>query len=353
MEHGNGDRLLRFASQTLDEGYQQVAAQALDIAAERLRDPEGADVVDLMRAKIAQSLGEFQRSDSLLSVVADDPASARVERSALMSRGLIRLQQLDRPLEAAQDFRVVRKMGWPENDRRLDYYEAIALIRTDSLDAAIIPLQREIPQENLDDASSFGFITESGVVGDTDLNHLAARIMLWTGKREQASALLDSLLNPPVGASAENETLLLLQLITTSQDSIALDLFAEADYARFRGDIPVALTLLDSLALNENTPEQLAVEADYSAAMLHLTQSDSAGAIVEFANRHPEHPRVEEAWYQLGLWWEAKGNYSDAEIAYEMVLMDFPDGLLQSLARLRLEELTVQLFLPDLPAEDL
>ncbi|MCB2210691.1 tetratricopeptide repeat protein [bacterium] len=345
----HGDRLLRFAADAINEGYEDVAEQALDIAAERLRDPEGADVVNLMRAQVAQVEENFQRADSLFTVVLDQPASARVERSALMSRGLVRLQFLDQAKDAAKDFRGVRTLGWPDYDRRLDYYEAIALVRIDSLDAALIPLERPLQRERPESDTHVGFETEQGVITDADLTHLAARIMLWQGDKEAASTLLDSVLSPPVGASAENETLLLLQLLTTTQDTTALDLYAEADHAGFKGDTARALTLLDSLAQNAETPEMLRVEAGYNAALLRLDGGDTQ-AVVDFANANPGHPKVEEAWYLLGQWWEAQGNANEASIAYEMVLLDFPDGLLQALARLRLEELTLQEFLPE-PAE--
>jgi tetratricopeptide (TPR) repeat protein len=346
LEHGDGNRLLRFASETLDEGFEEIASDALDIAAERLRDPEGIDVVDLMRAQVAESRSEFAKADSLFTVIVNEPASSRVERSALMSRGLIRLQNLDQPAGAVQDFRIVRELGWPDHDRRLDYYEALALVRIDSLDAALIPLQRQVPASQPDHTRSLGFETEDGLISDADLIHLAARITMWQGDRSRSSALLDSVLNPPVGAPAENETLMLLHLITTTEDSLALNLFAEADYARFRGDDEQALSLLDSLGFYENTPEQLAVEAGFSAALLRLEQIRTSEPIAEFANRHPGHPRVEEAWYLLGNWWETQNNPDEALIAYEMVLLNFPDGLLQAMARLRLEELTLQLFLP-------
>ncbi len=350
LEHADGDRLLGFASETLEEGFESVASDALDLAAERMNDPEGVDVINLMRGQVAGSHQDYMIADSLFTVVVDDPASVRVERSALMSRGLIRLQQLDQPHESVQDFRTVRELGWPDRDRRLDYYEALGLVRIDSLDAALIPLLRNIPIEQ-DPVRSYGFETQKGVIGNADLVHLAARIMLWLGNRETSSALLDSVLTPPVGAPAENETLLLLHLITTTQDTSALSRYAEADRARFTGQDSLALSLMDSLASDENIPEQLSVEAAYSAAFLKLELQQSSLPIAEFANIYGLHPRVEEAWYRLGQWWEASGNSEEAAIAYEMVLLNHPDGLMQALARLRLEELTFQQFLP-VPVEE-
>ncbi|MBS1261742.1 MAG: Lipopolysaccharide assembly protein B [Calditrichaeota bacterium] len=347
----HGHRLLEFAAEAFGEGFDHVARDALATAAKRMDDPEGRDVVELMRSEIAEGNGEIERANELLSGVIDEPASARVERAARMRRGLIRLEHLDNPAGAVADFRTVREIGWPAQDRRLDYVEALALVRMDSLDAALAPLRRPVEREFPGRVRSRDLELEEGKVSDADLDLLAARILLWKQDRDGATAQLDTLLAPPEGADAENEALTILHLLTTVNDTAALARFAAADRAMFQDDSARALALFDALASSAEN-RTLAVEAGFHRAMVCLETRADSTAVPQFADEFSGEPRVEEAWYRLGRWWQRRGNPDDAGVAYEMILVDFPDGLLAALARLRLEELSAQQAASSVPEDE-
>ncbi|MFH0881848.1 MAG: hypothetical protein V2A56_02600, partial [bacterium] len=224
-----GPELVAFAGEAMGEGFEDIAADALRIASIRMRDPRGQGVVILARASLAERRRDWREADSLYTSAIARPASPDVEQRARMMRGMLRLERLNDPNRAKDDFRLLLKR--PDRGLLLAarYGLARALAAQDSLGAARTVLARPMPGE------PEGFSTPVPQ-GDVRSGLLAARIALWERKPSLAAGLLEWVMIPPTGSDIENDALEYLRVINGETDSLVLAAFADADRALFRGD---------------------------------------------------------------------------------------------------------------------
>ncbi len=345
-----GERLVRFAAQAMHEGEEEVARQALDTAAERLADPTGRAVVDLARASLATSSGRYERARELYDAVLERGVGREIMAVALINRGVLALEKLGQPESAVEDFQRVLGLNWEDQGGTLRYHQARALIRMGEMDRAAALLDslgedlgsqeaRRRPGGASAGNEGFGGIEE---VTPGQVSMLGARLALWRNDQEGASEQLERLLVRPSGDGMENDALLLSKLVSQAEDSAGLARYARANRALFLGDTLRALQLCDSLA--ETAEGELSREAGFTAITLRMAADDTSvvDEVADFAARWEKHPRVEEAWFELGKWWHRRGIPVEAAVAYEMILFDFPDGLLQHLARLELDRLAAE-----------
>lgn len=336
-----GYRLLDFAGEASQEGFPDVARRALELAAERFKDPEGTAVANLTLAGIAQQDGNGEVADSLLSLLLEDPVSSRVERAARYQRGLVRLDLLENPEAAAKDFKSLLVVPDPTTQERLRFLYAFSLARLDSLEQALGQLGKvgeqvasKIQPPPLPGQDA-GWLLE-----EADAAFLEARIAMWLGRPATASERIEKIFAPPTGSNSENEALDLLHIVSTTQDSLALVKFARADRADFQGEDSLAIALYDTLAGAGET--YINKESAWRAARLRFeTSRDSA--FVEYADLYPDAPRAEEALFETALVWRDAGRIDEAQAIFEELLIRYPEGILAAEARLLLDELAIRL----------
>ncbi len=333
LDPNPGAELIAFAGEAMGEGKEQIAGEALRTASKRMRDPLGQGVVALARATLAERRRSWSEADSLYSWAIDHPAGPAVDRHARLLRGMLRLERLDDPPGAKDDFREL--LSKPDRGQVLAarYGLARALAAQDSLEAARGVLARPVPGE------PEGFSTPVPQ-GDVRAGLLAARIALWERKPSLAAGLLEWVLTPPTGSDIENDALEYLRVINGETDSLALAAFADADHALFRGDTLTARTRFEALATGKDGA--VAEESAWLDAVLALEQGDTT-RIVALAHQRSGTPVAERAWLTLAEWQEKNGSLDRAIRSLEELLLSDPDGLLAPIARLRHDRLVAEL----------
>ena len=339
MSEVPGRRLLDFAAEASNEGHRGVAEQALAEAARRFQDPEGRAVATMTLAMIAREAKQGVRADSLLSLLLSDPVSARVERAARFQRGVLRLELLNDAPGAAKDFESLLLIPDANTVERLRYLYAVALAKMDSLDLALAQLGKtEEKVINRNEPPPMPS-DEEWQLTEADAAYLEARIALWLGRPATAADRIQKIFTPPTGANAENEALDLLHIVSTTQDSGAILLYADADRAEFQGRREEAVSLFDSLTVEGQT--YIHQEAAYRAASLRFAAGQDS-ALIEYADHFNEAPHAEEALFVTAVKFQTNGDKESAKFLYEDLLMRYPDGLLAPEARLLLDEISLQ-----------
>ncbi len=101
----------------------------------------------------------------------------------------------------------------------------------------------------------------------------------------------------------------------TSDFERAMELFNKEKY-------PAAIHLFDSYTNNpDNTEELILTEAEYHRALsaIRLFNPDAEYRMATFISKHPESPRINEAWLTLGDYFYQNKNYRKAITYYEQV----------------------------------
>jgi hypothetical protein len=324
-----GFELVAFAGEAMRNGDEETARHALDRAASRLSDPRGRATVLLATANFAEQDSSFSKADSLYTVVVDTPVSSDIDRLALQRRGEVRLTHLNRPGDAADDFRKLLRRPDATNVVQVRRLLAESLARQDSLEQALDVMAAPLPGE------PEGFATPVPA-GDVASGLLAARIALWQGRYGFAVNLLDWVMLPPKGEQHENEALELMRILAAA-DSVRLGSFAAADQAEFQQDLNEAIQVYEQLAAGEDA---VAEEARWRNAKLRLKGGDPEPLRTIAADA--DGPRAERAWIALSDYYVRTGNPREAKVALERLLLDHPDGLLTGLARLKRERLSFE-----------
>lgn len=335
-----GIRLVEFAVTARNEGADSVAQHALQVAATRLTDPKHRASVDFALAGLAVAEGRYPEADSLLSIHCAGNPRDEITREALLQRGLLHLHQVNDPTGAIADFERLLKYKNPKaNAIRKAYAEA--LILTDRLDEAIQQLGLIKPPRFSNRPPG---MYSSYIESDTTLLEtveLRARILWWQHRTKEAIALLDSTLMLTTGADKENDLLEFSMLMRkTADDSLLADQFIKVDNLLFLRKKDKAAMILGELG--EDTSSWAGQEALWRLAMLYEGESPEKETEIlsQFVERFPTYPRCEEAWLTLGDLAEARGDTVSAITAYENLLVEFPEGMLTSEARLRLDRLS-------------
>jgi Tetratricopeptide repeat len=345
MDQLNGDSgklLIQFASEAMIEGFSEIADNALDIAAGKMRDGEGKDTIKLAKAEIAYRTQEYTSSDSLLSEVIKKPASKDLEIHALIKRGSLRLEELNKPELAIRDFEyLLNEKGFADKSQA-HYKSAVALIQLDSLDKASGHLK--LIREHR--ASELQLQIQLPLPRKSYLNQgifLQSRIALWQNSSEDANHLLDSLLFRPYGEEIENDALMLLHMITTAQNEEQIKLFAQADRAEFKSDVQTAMSYYDSSSNVQNPNESMKIETEFRSLMLKYRVSENdENFLIGFLEKYADHPRVEEVWYALGKHYEAREMFTEAVGSYEQLLIKCPDAYLAEKTRQLIDEILLR-----------
>ncbi len=341
-EQGDGGWLLQFAQTAVDEGALDAARRALEIAGRRVVSEVRRNEVNLSLAMLARAEERYAKADSLYALVISTMRKDRNHaQEALLERSRMRLMELDDAEAALKDLATLAESPHPNYIQEMEYLTGAALLRLGRYDKALPHLQAAVRptvepdprQRQRRSAPQFN----PELAAQATL--LKARVAWWQHQPAKTTALLDSMLSNPTGAEVENDAFDLLMLLGGEADSLALRRFARADQAVFEHRIAEAESLLTDLAEDTGT---VASEAAWRLAWLATATGDLAvpDALTTFINRFPDTPRAEEAWLEMGIWYEAHGQTNEAQTCYETILIDYHDGLLTSEARLRLDRLS-------------
>ncbi|MDP8285885.1 MAG: tetratricopeptide repeat protein [Candidatus Electryonea clarkiae] len=344
-------RLVSFAADAQAEGALNAAERALEIASKKWSTPEERASVDIALAGIAIDREQYEKADSLLSLYCELESNVGVEIRAILQRGLLYLEKLNDPQSALADFNVLLQNPALGDIDLIRYAGGVALARLDSLEAAdslLNEVGRRILPRNRNRRRQPSVRGNRSIISDAVF--LRARIAWWSGELDSAIKLLDSLTAHPEGADAENDAFVFTKLLNAgSEDKKSLVKLGEADKAKFDMKYEEAHNLY--IELSEDSLSSLAPEASWQAAFLELAifPEDSAKTLQAFVKRFPDHSRAEEAWFELGNWWESTGDTEEAISSFEALLINYPEGLLSAEARLRLDHLSGQELPPLLP----
>lgn len=357
---GAGDRphvrLIRFAEEAGIEGAYDAARRALEIADDFADSPRDRLEVELARAELAVDMDQPALADSLLTNLCEDQTGGIIDLRPWTRRGILRLTMLDDPAGAMSDFEKILEEIPGNANEEVEYLGAIALAHLGRLEEA----DELLATLNVDHRSRRWRTGRSPT--DFDISpfdrknapFLRARIAWWMGMKEKAISLLADFLAHPRGDDRENDAIAFRHLLQSgTADSTTLSRLAEADRAEFTGDPEEARAIYKQVAADRENV--LAAEALWRLAEIELDDpgADPAGALEEITRRYPEHPRAEEAWLQLGEWWETRGDTAKAVESYETLLVEYPEGLLNGEARLRLDRLAGNILPPLLPEPEL
>jgi len=339
-----GENLINFAREAYSESYGEIAENALNKAAEYLKDPEGKATVKLGLVEINMSEGRYNIASSTLNDLLNLELPLRIKRYALFKRGMLNLEHLDNPQNAIQDFSDIMRSEKNYLDQIVLYHLSFCYAKTGDLEKAEIELDK-IPRAiargtKSDFAGSYGY--DSG-----DPGYLLSRIALWKMDKEKSLTILDSLLSPPVGSNSENESLLLNFLVSTVSDSANLRLFSSADFAEFTGNIDLAKSLFDSASSCEDST--LAIESLWRKSLLDF-ETDST-AFEPFSGKYPSHPHSEEVYLIRAGKLISMNQMEDAVLQLEDLLYRYPEGVMSSIARKKLDELHPQIMIENVPEE--
>ncbi len=343
-------RLVQFAMEAHSEGAVEASQQALELAREHSKSLQEKAEVDLAIASLLESRGLYQQADSIFSMYCNENRLKTIEARARFSRGLLRLERLDSPEMALDDFNFLLEKTEYKNNPGVHYSKGVALARLGLFDDALkelgVVLKRKAPQKQRQRKDLFlPSEIQKSLAADAAL--LAARIHWWQGDTNKAAGLLDSMLTRPTGENAENDAFSLYKMIKDGiSDSLSLERLGKADHDVFCKNFNSADSIYRKLA--QDTSLALGAEAAWRLVLMELNYNDSvdpdSSATPEglelFVTQYPDHPRAEEVWLELGAWWERSGNPDEALICYETILIQYPEGLLGAEARLRLDLLS-------------
>ncbi len=343
-EEGEEGWLLQFAQTAVDEGAHDAARRALEIAAQRTQSENRRAEVDLALATLVQAEGDFSQADSLYgTVIGRLEKNPTLAYSALIRRGQMRLTYVDNPLGALEDFEHLAELQGKQVEQQVEYLLAATLLRLHRYDEARPHLQQTISPQLPDEPQRGRRRPRQPVAYDAGLGahaaYLNARLSWWENNPERTTAILDSMLKHPTGAEVENEAFDLLFLLSSKADSSILRRFAQTDQALFEQRVEDAENMLASIATD--TASSLSANASWWLVEIAVqTGAEDVPEVVDaYVTQYPGTPRAEEAWLNLGIWYEDQGLTDEAKTCYETILIDYYDGLLTSEARLRLDQL--------------
>lgn len=332
----HGKRVIEYAAMLLQEGELVLADSALSVASKLNDDSKNVGMIELARADVALHRGFPQQSDSLLSHLIEDTQDVLLVNRARQQRGILRQEWLGRNSEALEDFtRVIQHESGVAAQWR--YRSAYCLARSGRFDEAEKTLVGLYERLDKAEHRKGPRPTEMDYQVVASADYLGAQIAFWRHDSKAAKEKFSELIVKPAGRLFENEALLRIKLLTTSEDSLHTETFASADSAAFTGDTTLAIALYDSLG--SCAKGMLAVEAGWNKARLVMEVTGIDSALVAFTERYLAEPRSEEAWFLLGQYYAEINEMEKARYAFENVILGFEEGLLANVARLEVDKL--------------